>query len=69
MPRSSRFALGGVVFHVLNRAVGRRSLFDKPGEFEAFERVLVETLHLRAMRVCGYCWMSNHWHFVLSTCV
>lgn len=54
-----------MVFHVLNRAVGRRNLFDKPGDFEAFERVLKETLHLRPMRVCGYCWMSNHWHFVL----
>jgi putative transposase len=50
-----------MVFHVLNRAVGRRNLFDKPGDFEAFERVLQETLQLRPMRVCSYCWMSNHW--------
>jgi len=54
-----------MVFHVLNRAVGRRNLFDKPGDFEAFERVLQETLQLRPMRVCSYCWMSNHWHFIL----
>jgi len=54
-----------MVFHVLNRGVGRRNLFDKAGDFEAFERVLKETLRLRPMRVCGYCWMSNHWHFVL----
>lgn len=65
MPRSSRYAPGGMVFHVLNRAVGRRNLFDKPGDFEAFERVLQETLQLRPMRVCSYCWMSNHWHFIL----
>jgi putative transposase len=54
-----------MVFHVLNRGVGRRNLFDKADDFEAFERVLKETLQLRSMRVCGYCWMSNHWHFVL----
>ena len=54
-----------MVYHVLNRGVGRRDLFDKAGDFEAFERVLRETLRLRPMRVCGYCWMSNHWHFVL----
>ena len=54
-----------MVYHVLNRGVGRRDLSDKAGDFEAFERVLRETLRLRPMRVCGYCWMSNHWHFVL----
>ena len=54
-----------MVFHVLNRGVGRRNLFDKADDFEAFERVLKETLRLRAMRVCAYCWMPNHWHFVL----
>lgn len=46
-----------MVFHVLNRGVGRRNLFDKAGDFEAFERVLKETLRLRPMRVCAYCWM------------
>ncbi len=65
MPRSSRYAAGGVVFHVLNRGVGRRNLFDKADDFAAFERVLKETLRLRPMRICGYCWMSSHWHFVM----
>lgn len=65
MPRSTRFAPGGMVFHVLNRGVGRRNLFDKEGDFLAFERVLEETLRVRPMRVCAYCLLSNHWHFVL----
>lgn len=54
-----------MVFHILNRGVGRRDLFDKADDFEAFERVLKETLRLRVMRVCAYCWMPNHWHSVL----
>lgn len=54
-----------MLFHVLNRGVGRRNLFDKEDDFEAFERVLKETLRLRPMRICGYCVMSNHWHFVM----
>ena len=54
-----------MVFHVLNRAVGRRNLFDKQGDFLAFERVMQETLRVRAMRVCAYCLMPNHWHYVL----
>ena len=54
-----------MVFHVLNRGVGRRNLFDKDGDFLAFERVLLETLRVRRMRVCAWCLMSNHWHLVL----
>jgi putative transposase len=54
-----------MVFHVLNRAVGRRNLFDKHGDFLAFELVLQETLRIRPMRVCAWCLMPNHWHFVL----
>lgn len=65
MPRPARYAPGGMVFHVLNRGVGRRNLFDKEADFLAFERVLREALHVRQMRVCAYCLMSNHWHFVL----
>jgi putative transposase len=54
-----------MIFHVLNRGVGRRNLFDQAEDFAAFERVLKETLRVRSMRVCAYCWMSSHWHFVL----
>jgi hypothetical protein len=43
MPRSRRFSPGGMVFHVLNRGVGRRVLFTKDEEFLAFERVVGET--------------------------
>ena len=40
MPRRLRCASGGFVYHVLNRAVGRATLFDKPGDYHAFEKVL-----------------------------
>ena len=65
MPRPSRHAPGGLVFHRLNRAVGKRNLFEKEGDFQAFEKVLPETLHILPMRVCGYCLIPNHWHFIL----
>jgi putative transposase len=53
-----------MVFHVLNRGVGRRTLFDKHGDYLAFEKVLEETLRTRPMRLCAYCLLPNHWHFV-----
>jgi REP element-mobilizing transposase RayT len=54
-----------MVFHVLNRGVRRGTLFDKDQDFLAFERVVEEALRTCAMRLCAYCLMSNHWHFVV----
>jgi REP element-mobilizing transposase RayT len=50
---------------VLNRGVGRRTLFDEDQDFLAFERVVEEALRTCAMWLCAYCLMSNHWHFVV----
>lgn len=65
MPRTARIAPGGIAFHVLNRGVARMQLFEKVEDYEAFERVLVETLAERPMRLCAYCVMPNHWHLLL----
>ena len=54
-----------MVFHVLNRGVSRRTLFEKDQDFLAFERVVEETLRTCRMRICAYTVLSNHWHFVL----
>lgn len=54
-----------MVFHVLNRGVGRQRLFHKPADYAAFELIIAETLENAPMRVCCYCLMPNHWHFVL----
>ena len=65
MPRINRIAPGGMVFHVLNRGVGRQKLFGKSADYSAFEEVVAETLEKTPMRICSYCVMPNHWHFVL----
>jgi putative transposase len=44
---------------------GRATLFQKDGDFEAFERVLQEGLDWQPMRVLAYCIMPNYWHLVL----
>jgi putative transposase len=54
-----------MLFHVLNRGVGRRRIFDKDADYAAFETILEETLEKCPMRICGYCLMPNHWHFVM----
>jgi putative transposase len=65
MPRYPRAAPGGFVYHALNRGVARLPLFEKAGDYEAFERVLAEALEEHPTRVLAYCLMPNHWHFVL----
>ncbi len=65
MPRRLRNADGGIVYHVLNRGVGRMTLFDKPADYEAFERILGEAVERTRIRLLGYCLMPNHWHLLL----
>ena len=58
-------ALGGYVYHALNRANGRLRIFRKDGDFLAFEQMLAEGAERFSMRICGYCIMGNHWHLLL----
>lgn len=65
MPRRKRVCTGGYVFHVLNRAVGRRQIFDGDGDYAAFERVMQQALERTPVRLLSFCLMPNHWHLVL----
>jgi putative transposase len=65
MPRVARISPGGMVFHVLNRGVGRMRIFRAERDLEAFQRVVEQTLRVAPIRICAYCWLPNHWHFVL----
>jgi putative transposase len=66
MGRPLRVNLGGYVYHTLNRGNGRAVIFHKDGDYEAFERILGETLdHVPGVRLLSYCLMPNHWHLVL----
>jgi putative transposase len=66
MARKPRFSPGGLAYHVMNRAPGKLKLFEDAGDYQAFEKVLVEALDVhRGMRLCAYCLMPNHFHLVL----
>src|SRR5262245_25411086 len=65
MPRRPRAATGGYAYHVLNRAVGRRTIFRKEEDYAAFERILEEAPDFQPMRLLAYCLMPNHWHLVV----
>lgn len=65
MPRTARVAPGGMVFHVLNRSVDRKTLFHDATDFLVFEQMLVKAVEVVGIRLCAYCLMPNHWHMVL----
>ena len=65
MGRPRRAAQGGLVYHTLNRANARLTIFEDDGDFTAFERVLAEAVTRYAMRVLAYCLMPNHFHLLL----
>ncbi len=65
MARNARQSLGGIIYHVLNRAHSRVTLFTTSQDYEAFEKVLVEAYERLPIRILAYCLMPNHWHLVL----
>jgi putative transposase len=65
MARRMRRSDAGHVYHVLNRVVGRATLFRKPADYAAFEKILREAWERSNMRLLAYAILPNHWHLVV----
>ncbi|HEY5311785.1 MAG TPA: transposase, partial [Pirellulales bacterium] len=65
MGRPSRAAEGGYVYHVLNRANARMTIFEDDEDYEAFEKVLLQAVDRVPVRLLAYCLMPNHWHLIV----
>ncbi len=67
MGRAPRVTEPGTVYHLLNRRILRLKLFEKDGDYDAFLRVLEESLDRPdAPRLLSYCLMPTHWHLVVQ---
>ena len=53
------------MYHVLNRANARMTIFKKDADYEAFENVLAEAVARTQTRLLAYCVMGNHWHLAV----
>ena len=65
MGRPKRADQAGGIYHALNRGNARSTIFHKPEDYDAFERILAEALNRYPCQVLAYQLMPNHWHFVL----
>ena len=69
MARSPRADEAGGIYHALNRANMGMPIFNKEGDFLAFEKVLAEALQRYQVELFSFQIMSNHWHLVLRSLV
>lgn len=65
MGRPIRTDIAGYVYHVLNRANARSTIFSSKEEYQDFEKILFEAIEKFKMRVIAYVLMPNHFHLVL----
>lgn len=65
MPRQARVSIHNTVYHVINRANGRQTIFHTKEEYQHFEELLEKAVALTNMRLLAYCIMPNHWHLAL----
>ena len=65
MPRTARAAVGGVVYHLLNRGNGRMEIFREPEDHQAFIELMIDAKRRADVEIFGFCLMPNHWHLVV----
>lgn len=67
MPRRQRLRTAGVIFHAMNRAAKRATIFTTPDDYVLLEQLAFEAQRRFQIRIFCYCVMPNHWHFVLRS--
>ena len=65
MARSKRLDIGGLPYHIINRANARLPIFFKEKDYLLFEEVLLQAVDKYNMRLLAYTLMPNHFHLVV----
>lgn len=65
MGRPKRADAAGHCYHMLNRANLRATIFHKPDDYLAFEKLLAQAVDKFDIELFSYCLMPNHWHLVV----
>ena len=67
MGRTLRIDIGDEIYHVLNRANARMTIFEKERDYQAFETIIEEAKDRYPIQIFSYQIMPNHWHFCLCS--
>lgn len=65
MARKPRIDVGECVYHVLNRANIKATIFHSEEDYKDFEHLLSQAKEIYDMRILAYTLMPNHWHLQL----
>ena len=65
MPRIARVFIEGAAYHVLNRGNNRSVIFQKPEDYSAFLRLMIEAHARTPIRLLAYILMPSHFHFII----
>ncbi len=65
MGRAERADAAGHVYHMLNRANRRQTIFTKEADYQAFERILTDAVERFDIELFSYCLLPNHWHLMI----
>ncbi|MCC6807111.1 MAG: transposase [Deltaproteobacteria bacterium] len=66
MPRRPRQILSAQMYHVCNRGVEKRRLFDGDDDYAVAEQLLLHAKRRHSVKLHAYCFMPNHWHLVVE---
>jgi putative transposase len=67
MARKSCIDVGGAIYHVINRANGRNTIFHSDADYVSFENLLFDTTETHNVLCLAYVIMPNHWHLLIKT--
>ncbi|UCZ52701.1 transposase [Bacillus shivajii] len=67
MPRRKRIWLPDTFYHVTDRGNQKQTLFYEKSDFLTFQNVLDYVYEKYPFEVCAYCFMSNHYHFIIKS--
>ena len=65
MPRRPRIEIAGY-YHIINRGVEQRVVFEEPADYEYFEELMCFYAKSFGITIHNYCLMSNHYHILLE---
>lgn len=67
MARPYRIQYPNAVYHVMNRGLNRRNIFNEQADFHVFLKLCEKSWERWGLEVFAYCLMPNHYHLCLRT--